>query len=778
VVRAAQVAVVGLVAVFAAGVLVRPAGDGQMPWLDIGVYDGVFVLAAGIAAARGALPTPTRVAWRVLAVSLALGAIGNAWFSLVDVHTDPSPAFAVSDAFYLVGYLGGYVAVLLLLRARVPRLLASMWLDGLVTGLGIAAAFAGILIPRVTDAVPAGKAVSSAGYVVGDVLLVTVLGAGVTVLGARLDRLQLTVCAGLVLIALSNLVALLQDMEGTFAEGGVSDLLALLGVAAFVLAPDRDVTRSGRPSDGTRLGWGVLALPGVASVSSLAMLGLPHAEPLPPVPRALAAACLLVALARVLLTFRDIRALHDVHRQARTDDLTGLPNRRAFYEQCEAAVAGAGPGRPVALALLDLDRFKEINDSLGHAAGDSLLVEIGRRLQGAVGGRDVLARLGGDEFAVLLPGVDEAGALHLAHGLRAALGGAFELHLEPGRDEHREPVAVHVDASVGLAASPGTAATRTELMRCADVAMYRAKTSRTGVVRYSEVDTSRSLERLRIVQDLRRLLDGDRDGGDLQVHLQPQAVPGTGLVAGVEALVRWRHPQRGLLTPADFLTAAESAGLMGALDERVLDLALATCLHWWDGARPVPVSVNVSAANVQDPGLPAAIEAALGRYGLPGTALVVELTEDSLMTDRAGARGVLDEIRRMGAAISIDDYGTGYSSLAYLRDLSVDELKIDRTFTARLAEDTAAVAIVRHTVALGHALGLRLVAEGVEDPAVLAILGGLGCDLVQGFHIASPMPPGDLLRWLGEHPLPAVGNEPMMVDTFSAERFAPHTPAP
>jgi diguanylate cyclase (GGDEF)-like protein len=722
-------------------------------------------------------------------------AAGNAWYSLVEVDAGPPPALAVSDAFYLVGYAGGYVAVVLLLRSRASRFLASMWLDGLVTGLGTAAALTGVLLPRVTAHAPAGVATSTVGYVVGDVLLVTMLLAGVAALGGHLDRLQLTVCAGLVLVAVSHVVALLQDLEGGYAEGGVADLLALLGVAAFVLAPGGEPAarhHPGRTPDGDRLGWGVVALPGLASVSSVAMLGLPHAEPLPPVPRALAAACLLVALARVLLTFREIQALHDVHQQARTDDLTGLPNRRAFYEECDAAVAAARPGRPVTLALLDLDRFKDINDSLGHAAGDTLLVEIGRRLQAVTGRRDVLARLGGDEFAVLVPGVDEAGAHDVAHGLRGALHRGFELHLEPGRavgvgggeagTGQREPVNVHVEASVGLASCPGTAATRTELLRCADVAMYRAKTSRAGVVRYSEVDTSHSLERLRTVQDLRRLLDGDPAGGDLEVHLQPQTVPGGGQVRGVEALMRWRHPQRGVLPPAAFLDAAEGAGLMGALDERVLDLALVTCRRWWDADDPVPVSVNVSAANVQDPGLPGAIGAALRRHDLPGAALVVELTEDSLMTDPAGARGVLDEIRRMGAGISIDDYGTGYSSLAYLRDLSVDELKIDRTFTVRLGDDAAAVAIVRHTVALGHALGLRLVAEGVEDPAVLAVLGGLGCDLAQGFHIAAPMPPDDLVRWIGAHlagparpPAPGAGTEPTIVDTIPAEGFAPRT---
>jgi EAL domain-containing protein (putative c-di-GMP-specific phosphodiesterase class I) len=371
--------------------------------------------------------------------------------------------------------------------------------------------------------------------------------------------------------------------------------------------------------------------------------------------------------------------------------------------------------------------------------------------------------------------VDEAGALHVARALRATLGAPVEL------DTARDRVRVHVDVSIGLASCPGSAHTRAELLRCADVAMYDAKRTRAGVARYASGGTGRSLERLRTVQDLRQLLDGEGTTGELEIELQPQVVPGTGHVRGVEALLRWRHPHRGVLPPQSFLEAAESAGLMAGLNSRVLDLALGACRRWWDAGHGLPVSVNVSAANVHDRDLPAAVRLALRRHGLPGRALVVELTEDSLMTDATAARAVLDELRRLGAGISIDDYGTGYSSLAYLRDLSVDELKIDRAFTARLADDPTALAIVRHTVALGHALGLRLVAEGVERPEVVRILGGLGCDLVQGHHVAAPMPPDSLLRWLGDRPaepLPPDQSAPMVVDTFSAGSFAPHVNGP
>jgi EAL domain-containing protein (putative c-di-GMP-specific phosphodiesterase class I) len=317
-------------------------------------------------------------------------------------------------------------------------------------------------------------------------------------------------------------------------------------------------------------------------------------------------------------------------------------------------------------------------------------------------------------------------------------------------------VALHVDASIGIGMAESDAVTRTELLRCADIAMYEAKTTRSGVMAYSGVDTSHSVDRLRTMQDLRLALRGENDRGRLLVHLQPQTRLETGALIGVEALVRWQHPERGLLYPDAFLPAAETAGLMGPLAETVLDLSLSACRDWWRAGHPVPVSVNLCAANVHDLTLPEKISRALARHELPPRALVIELTEDSLMTDPARARAVLDRIRRLGAGVSIDDYGTGYSSLAYLRDLAVDELKIDRAFIANIAGSTSAVAIVRHTVELGHALGLRLVAEGIEDQDSARILTALGCDIAQGYHIARPMPAQDLLAWMQRHDTPTM----------------------
>jgi diguanylate cyclase (GGDEF)-like protein len=458
------------------------------------------------------------------------------------------------------------------------------------------------------------------------------------------------------------------------------------------------------------------------------------------------------------VTLREIRDLGDVHRQARTDDLTGLLNRRAFYEQCDQ-VLGAQPRTPVtqapvALMILDLDRFKEINDSLGHAAGDELLVQVAQRLRRTLAADDVLARLGGDEFAVLIPAAGDRDALAVATELGLALGQAFTL----------DTLSVHVETSIGIACTSVTANTRRELLRCADVAMYQAKTARNGPTVYTAGVADDSALRLSIADDLSRAVAGDSRAGHLIVHLQPQVrlggaglasaglasagAGGAGDVAGVEALVRWEHPTRGLLQPGAFLAAAQAAGLMGAVTERVLELSLTACRSWWELGHLVPVSVNLSAASVHDQTLPRKVARALARHGLPARALVIELTEDSLMTDPDRAGGVLRQLRILGVCVAIDDYGTGYSSLAYLRHLPVDELKLDRTFTRGLTDDPAATAIVRHTVELAHALGLRLVAEGIEDQTTLELITLLGGDIAQGYHVARPMPIDRLLTWL------------------------------
>jgi predicted signal transduction protein with EAL and GGDEF domain len=335
-----------------------------------------------------------------------------------------------------------------------------------------------------------------------------------------------------------------------------------------------------------------------------------------------------------------------------------------------------------------------------------------------------VARLGGDEFAVVVHGGPAAGDA-VARGLQDALRPPFWV----------EDVRMQVGGSFGIASGPATAAALPELLRCADVAMYEAKRTRTGVMTYTEELGHGMADRLRTVDELRTALVE----GQLVVHLQPIVEPVGCRLQAVEALVRWQHPVRGLLSPAQLLPAAEQAGLLGPLTETVLDLALEAAAQWWPLLQ-APVGVNLSAVSVADLDLPRKVQSALQRHGLPARALTLEIVEDTFMSDPARATSVLGQLRSLGVEVAIDDYGTGYSSLAYLKDLPADQLKIDRAFTDDLTTDGRVRAILQHTISLAHVLGLRVVVEGVEDAATLQVLRELRCDLVQGFHVARPGP--------------------------------------
>jgi diguanylate cyclase (GGDEF)-like protein len=384
--------------------------------------------------------------------------------------------------------------------------------------------------------------------------------------------------------------------------------------------------------------------------------------------------------------------------------------------------------------LLDLDRFKEINDSLGHSAGDALLRQIGPRLAPLLRSSDLLARLGGDEFVVIAADLDAADARALAGRLR----GQLQLPL------HYQGMALSVDASVGIAVGPGHARTAEELLQLADLAMYAAKSRRVGVALYDDARDGPGRHRRETAEQLR---NGIRDS-ELVLHHQPQLATGSGRITGVEALVRWQHPTRGLLQPDSFVDLAESFGLMSSLTLTVLDMALAQCRTWRDAGRELSVAVNVSPSNLVDEGFPREVAALLERHGVPATALVLEVTESLLMEDRERAVSVLTRLRAMGVGIAIDDYGTGYSSLAYLAELPVTELKLDRAFVGAMTDSPRNSAIVTSTLQLAHALGLVLVAEGVEDQPTLDALADLGCDRVQGYHLSPPLPAEDLEEWL------------------------------
>ncbi|MEU9665427.1 bifunctional diguanylate cyclase/phosphodiesterase [Streptomyces bobili] len=417
------------------------------------------------------------------------------------------------------------------------------------------------------------------------------------------------------------------------------------------------------------------------------------------------------------------------------DPLTGLPNRQWLGERIWTALDDAERiGARAALMLIDLDRFRSVNDTLGHLAGDRLLLQIADRLRLALPRGAEVARLGGDEFAVLLPVADSTtSATRVARGLVAHLSSPLDL----------DGLTLVLEASAGVAVFPDHALDAEGLLRRADVAMYQAKRDRTGVEVYESKRDSNTPDRLGLLGDLRRALDAH----EVQLHYQPK-VRFDGQVAGLEALVRWVHPERGKVPPDEFIAIAESSGLMPHLTEYVLDTALEQVARWRAQGLYVPVAVNVSPRDVHTPGFAGSVAARLARHGVPAAALQLEITEHVLLEDPQRAADTLNALTGHGVKMSLDDFGTGYSSLVHLRRLPVSELKIDRSFVGRLAVDTEDAEIVRCTVDLAHSLGLLVVAEGVEDDETWERLRDLGCDAVQGWLVAAAMPAEETTAWL------------------------------
>jgi diguanylate cyclase (GGDEF)-like protein len=460
-------------------------------------------------------------------------------------------------------------------------------------------------------------------------------------------------------------------------------------------------------------------------------------------------ALLWAALFRIVLrASRRLQAqLKRNEYQASHDSLTELPNRTRFDVEATRALGEAAQNHgSVAVLLIDLDRFKDVNDVLGHGCGDLVLQEVARRLTRAADGATI-ARLGGDEFAVLLSSVSgSAAALDVAHALLDVFREPFTLDSLP----------VELEASVGIAVSPDHGTEAASLLQRADIAMYVAKRAHSGAEIFSVEHDGGSRSRLTMLGDLRRAIEND----ELMLYFQPQLELRTGAIRSFEALLRWDHPVRGVIAPAEFLPLAEHTGLMRPLTRRVLELAARQSRDWRAAGVDLPISVNLSAANLHDDELPGFVADLLAAERLPSDAFNFEITESTLMHDSARAIEVVHRLRGMGARISIDDFGTGYSSFSYLQQLSVDEIKVDMSFVLGMVECADDATIVRTTVALGHNLRLEVVAEGVETSEALVMLREMGCDLAQGYWLSRPMPGPEALEWLNRHARPNVSPEP------------------
>jgi diguanylate cyclase (GGDEF)-like protein len=703
-------------------------------------YGTIILGAAGLVLARAVRHRRGRLGWLLIGVGMLATSAGNLTYTLSGFDVTPVPSPNVVDVLWLAAYPLQAAGVIALARGEVTRLRGSASLDALVAALGIATLTAFVFGPVLATATGSRAAVLTLlGYPAGSLMLVAICVGALAALGWPLRGCWALLGLGSVLSTSADVVYLLLAARGTYVDGTLIDAVwpaaALLTALAAWQRP--------RPAP-VRTGVSLLAVPGaVTLVSLLVLLGDVTGLDVPVLAQALAAAAVLAVVVRTALTFHQVAELADTRRQARSDDLTGLPNRRHFYaavtEALTRAVAReqAAGGPQLAVLLLDLDRFKEINDSLGHHVGDDLLIQLGPRLAAVLRQEDLLARLGGDEFAVLLPATDSAGAARVAGLLLSALREPFDL----------DGIGLHIDASIGIALCPQHADGVSGLLQHADIAMYRAKAAGTGYELSAGEQAGADRHRLQTLEQLRAALDDDQ----LVLHYQPKTDLTTWTVPGVEALVRWQHPTRGLLYPDAFLPLAEQSGLMRRLTLHVLQLALHQADAWRRDGLDLTVAVNLSASNLLDAQLPGQVELLLTALDLPASLLELEITETVLMADPARAHQVLHALRELGIRIAVDDYGTGYSSLAYLQDLPVDDLKLDRSFVMRSADDPRSAAIVRSTVGLAHALHMRIIAEGVENAAVLDQLIAAGCDLAQGYHLARPQPADQLTAWLTRH---------------------------
>ncbi len=708
--------------------------------LDGWLNNIAYMLSPVLCLVRARQATSFRRSWYILALGLATYGLGNVYWTIFIRPLDPEPFPSPADALWLSFYPFAFVALLLVVREMADRLPLSLWLDGIVGGLAVGSVMAAIVGPVL--AVTGGSSaavITTLAYPLLDVLLLLIVTAVLALFHWRPPTGLWFLAGGLTLFVVADLVYLFHAANGTYQPGGTDDTVWVLATLLMAFAPGWPK----RPTGMELPSWVLLGIPVGASLVALSLLVFANSHELHPIAVTLAAGTVVAALGRLIVTFREVRTLAHSHQLALTDELTGLGNRRAFYERVAARTSGVGPGTTGALLLLDLDRFKEVNDSLGHHAGDDLLCLVGKRLEECLhGSDDILARLGGDEFAIFLMDSDPAGAERVAERVHAALAPPFSV----------DAVTVRVDASVGIALFPAHGHEVSFLLRHADIAMYQAKETRTGHCLYSSAgDMSGGEERLRTLEELR---DAVFTGG-LVVFYQPKVDSRTLKVRGVEALVRWQHPQRGLLMPDSFLLLAEQSGLMRGLTTAVLEQSLDQVKQWRREGRDLAVAVNLSASSLVDVELPGRIADLLFERGLPASSLELEITEDFLMGDRERAREILTELRALGIRVAVDDFGTGYSSLAYLRELPIDQLKLDRSFVQPMSGDQRAAAIVRSTIDLAHSLGMTLVAEGVEDEATAGQLALSGCDESQGFYFSKALPAGELEQWLDQRDLAA-----------------------
>ncbi len=728
--RAAYALMGVLLAAYLGSLIARPPQQSSQ-LIDGWLVAGFEIVASAMCLARGLLRRSGRAVALTLGFGLLMWSVGDVVLTLESTGGGSPATPSLADAFYLGFYPFTYVAVVIFMRGEVRKLATPSWLDGAVAGVGAASACAAFFFEKVLHLTGDSSAATAThlAYPAGDLLLLSLVVGGSALMSGRRKAPWLLLAAGIAINAAGDTANLLGSAS-TSRLDGICDAIAwptsilLMSMAVWMRPRPSNPLAVQKPS--------TFVIPGLSAACAVVVLVVGNLHPTSRLALGLATATLVLVGIRLVTSVRGMRTLSQQRRHlSLTDELTGLGNRRCLSTVLDAFFADFDPTAPtlrsLAFLFIDLDHFKEVNDTFGHSAGDALLKLLGPRLAGCLRSGDLLIRLGGDEFVVVLVDGDADYATAVAQRLTEGLIEPFVL----------DTASVRIGASIGIALAPTDASDSATLLRCADVAMYRAKLGGTPYAIY-QPDLDKIGNRLLLLTELRAAIQD----GQLLCHYQPQLNLSTGQVVAVEALLRWAHPRLGLVEPLEFLPLAEEAGLMGSITTLVLTGALTQAAAWRRAGTPLSVSVNVSPTNLLDPRFASLLRNLLQTYHVPAGALVLEVTSDRVLPHVDRFQSVIQELSDQDVIVSVGDFGAGLTSLGHLAGLAVKELKLGRACVARLTSDADPrdVDYVRAAVEFCHALGVRVVAEGVEDDPTLQLLSSVGCDLGQGYLISKPKP--------------------------------------
>jgi diguanylate cyclase (GGDEF)-like protein len=655
-----------------------------------------------------------------MAAGLALFGTGSLVLALNPGLGFPSFAEAIFGAAYLcfTGFL------ILDTSARGVWTLRAVLETGVIAGGIISGALFALVIPLSAKVTDGGLPLLIAlVYPFADVVLITILLTQLITGRKPRDRRSALLVGGLFALAAVDISLPFGLGAGGYAFTTLQDVVWAIALAMLAAGASRPSATTNRAGAG--IGPPVAV---AAALCALVVLAASNERALTWLIRTPAVLTMVLSLGLLLSSLRDARLAIEAQRLSRTDDLTGLGNRRAVMERLADSEQ-----RPLALMLIDLNGFKAVNDTFGHPEGDRLLAQVGQRLADVLPSAELVARLGGDEFAIISAGGDAPSTTRQAEAVLAAMAAPLPI----------ADFGLTVSLSIGMASSHPERVDGTELMRRADVALYRAKSSVTACEWYDARTDDFSRERLHLIEELRAAISG----GQLRAFFQPQVRVSDGALVAVESLVRWQHPKRGMLVPAEFLPLARAAGLMLDLSLEMIHISIAQAAVWADAGQPLRISLNVDPPELLSGAWVPALIAEIDRHTLDPALVIVELTEELLVSDPTRAAERIHELARHGIDVSIDDYGTGYSGLTWLQTLPVTELKLARPFVSLILSDERTRHIVESTVQLANRLGLRVVAEGVEDEATAEAITHMGADLIQGYLYSRPLMAGTLDAW-------------------------------